>query len=76
MTGQNSPGDDGGGVDNGSDGLSDHSGMSERWCGVECHWGRDDRWGDDRAKAMADGDAGQTTGSGESDSHDGSEDSL
>lgn len=72
MAGQNSPGNDGGSVYSGGERLGDYGGMS---------WGKSDRGsnerrGDDRAGAMADGNAGQTTGVGDGDSQDGSEDSL
>jgi len=72
MAGQNGLGDDRGTVNNGSDGLSvDHVGaIGERW-GM-----RDDRWGNNRAGTMLDGNAGVTSGSGEGDSQNGSEDGL
>lgn len=74
MTGHDSLGDDRWGMDNGSKGLGNPVGASpddNRRMG-----GGNDRWGGDRADAMADGNTGETTGSGEGDSQDGNEDSL
>lgn len=76
----------------GRDGMAGHNGLGDNRRDVygrsdrlgnymnrcNCNRGsvRDDRWGDDRAEAMADGNAGQATGISEGDSQDGSEDSL
>jgi len=70
MTDHNSLGDYRGSVNNGGDGLGvDHSSMNNR--GVS-----EGDWSDDRAGAMAKGITGITSGCGEGDSQDGSEDSL
>lgn len=71
MSGQNGPGDNSGGVNSGSNGLGNHMGaIGERWSS------RNDRRGDDRASTMLDGNTGETSGIGEGDSQDSSEDSL
>lgn len=71
VAGQNSLGDDRGRLDNGSNGLGNHMGAPG-----ESRSRDDRRSSDDRAVTDADGNAGETTGSGEGDSQDGSEDSL
>lgn len=71
VAGQDGPGDDSGGMDSGSNGLGNDKGAVG-----ESRSAADDLRGDNRAEAVANGDTGETTGSGEGDSQDGSEDSL
>ncbi|KYN20917.1 hypothetical protein ALC57_06824, partial [Trachymyrmex cornetzi] len=68
---QDGLGDNSGSVNSGSNGLGKENGaVGDRWSSSN------DLRGDDRAETMADGYAGETTGVGDGDSQDGSEDSL